>query len=148
MTSYLVLKIWPFYGPGYWGGYLGASQPMLLCVALCPLINYVKTVKILAVKHYILKSEKCFFLRNPKTHMCTQLNISILWIDIYTNEWQANGFYIISYQISIILSLLFSVLFFHSSFYSLTLRNYNLCFLFKNNISNNTIFFFDTKFFL
>ena len=46
MTSYLVIKIWPFYGPGYWGGYLGA----FLCNALssnklCP-----KTVKILAVK--------------------------------------------------------------------------------------------------
>ena len=45
MTSYLVLKIWPFCGPGYWGGFLGASRPMLFCVTLCP-----KIVKILAVK--------------------------------------------------------------------------------------------------
>ena len=37
MRSYLVLKIWPFNGPGYWGGYLGASR--------CS-----KTVKILAIK--------------------------------------------------------------------------------------------------
>ena len=51
VTSYLVLKIWPFYRPGYWGGYLGASLPMFLCVTLCPLINYVqKTVKLLALK--------------------------------------------------------------------------------------------------
>ena len=42
MVIYLVMTIWPFYGPGYWGGYLGASQPMLLCVTLCPLIKYVQ----------------------------------------------------------------------------------------------------------
>ena len=48
MTRYLVLKIWPFYG--HWGGYLGASRPMLLCVTLSPLIKCPKTVKILTVK--------------------------------------------------------------------------------------------------
>ena len=30
---------WPFYGPGYLGGHLGAARPMLLCVILSPLIN-------------------------------------------------------------------------------------------------------------
>ena len=42
MVIYLAMKIWPFYGPGYWGGYLGASQPILLCVTLCLLIKYVQ----------------------------------------------------------------------------------------------------------
>ena len=45
MTSFLVSKIWPFYEPGYWDGYLGASRPLLLCVTLSQ-----KTVKILPVK--------------------------------------------------------------------------------------------------
>ena len=49
MVSYLAMKIWPFYGPGYWGGYLRALRPMLLCVTLCPL-KCPKTVKILALK--------------------------------------------------------------------------------------------------
>ena len=39
-----------FNGPGYWGGYLGALRPMLLCVTLCPLMNCQKTVKIMAFK--------------------------------------------------------------------------------------------------
>ena len=39
MTRYLILKIWPFHGPVYWGGDLGASRPMLLCLTLCPLIK-------------------------------------------------------------------------------------------------------------
>ena len=61
------MKIWPFYEPKYWGGYLGASRPMLLCVTLCPLINCPKTVKILAVKglkidlKYSFKNEKSFY---------------------------------------------------------------------------------------
>ena len=40
--EYLVLKIWPFYRPWYWGGYLGAWRLMLLCLTPCPLINYVQ----------------------------------------------------------------------------------------------------------
>ena len=39
---YLVLKIWPSYGPGSWDEYLGVSRPMLLCVTLCSLTNYVQ----------------------------------------------------------------------------------------------------------
>ena len=35
-ARYLVLKIWPFYSHGSWGG---APRPMLLCVTLCSLIN-------------------------------------------------------------------------------------------------------------
>ena len=38
-TRYLVLKIWHFYGPGSWGGYLGVPRPMLLCVTCCPIIK-------------------------------------------------------------------------------------------------------------
>ena len=29
MTSYLVMKILPFYGPGYLAGYLGVREPCL-----------------------------------------------------------------------------------------------------------------------
>ena len=39
MVSYLAIKIWPFYGPGHWGGYL------------CP-----KTVKILARKGLMFRN--------------------------------------------------------------------------------------------
>ena len=35
----IAMKIWPFYGPIYWGGYLGALQPMFFCVTLCPLMK-------------------------------------------------------------------------------------------------------------
>ena len=39
-----------FYGPGYWGEYLGASRPMLFCVTLCSQINLV-----------LLKGQKSFY---------------------------------------------------------------------------------------
>ena len=48
MTSYLVLKIWPFHGPGYWGGAFATHASLCNTLSsnkLCP-----KTVKILAVK--------------------------------------------------------------------------------------------------
>ena len=50
MMSYLVMKVWPFYGLRHWGGYLGSLWLMLLCVTLCPIINCPKTVKILVLK--------------------------------------------------------------------------------------------------
>ena len=31
-----------FCEPGHLGGYLGALRPMLLCLTLCPLINFVQ----------------------------------------------------------------------------------------------------------
>ena len=68
MTWYLVLKIWPFYGPGYWVGYLGASRPMLLCVTLRHLINCSKTAKILVVEGLKLLSVSC--VRFIAIHLC------------------------------------------------------------------------------
>ena len=76
MVSYLTMKIRPFYGPRYWGGYLGASRLMLLCVTLCPLINYPKTVKILALKGLNSRLTSHFSLRFHLAHyVCSALFI-------------------------------------------------------------------------
>ena len=51
-----------FYGPGYWGGYLGASWPILLCVTLCPLMSK-NSENILALKgliSYMVTGLNCF----------------------------------------------------------------------------------------
>ena len=85
MVSYLAMKIWPVYGHGYWGEYLGASRPMFLCVTLssnklCP-----KTVKILALKG--LKPKYPCSLNHPLDVMIVENRIvhimfEVLWNDI------------------------------------------------------------------